>query len=513
MKRKLVIPENFHSSRRSSCEGVTNESLSGTQLAYPQTLFLRIGQLGSGLAPTLRVAALRNDDWWRMFKQSWLTIIIVLIFLLPSPSHALDIKVVEGEKSGVKAWLVEDHKLPIVAMRLAFQGGSEQDPPDKQGLAALTMDALTEGAGPYDSASFQQRLADRSISLGFDAERDELDGGLKCLSADKDAAFELLHLALTKPRFDDADIERLRAQQMSGIRRQFADPDWQARYALLSQIFAGHPYGQRHLGTLETLQAIARENVTRFAARHLALDTLTVAVAGDITPEELSEALDKIFAGLPERARLKTVPDVQETAAASPIIVRREGTQTDVLFALPGPKRDDPDYYAAEVANYILGGGGFSSRLMQDVREKRGLTYGISTALAPSQHAGLILGRADVDNPKMSEALAVMRDTMRHFHDEGPTAREIEAAKDYLTGAMPLALTSTDKIAALLVMMQRENLGRDYLDRYNEIIRSVTSHDIERVLEKFFNPDKMTLVMVGKPEGVGNVQIKDTIKQ
>jgi len=436
---------------------------------------------------------------------------ICLLFALPA--EAVNIQEVTASKSGVKAWLIEDHKLPIVSLHFAFLGGSEQDPADKQGLAALTMNALTEGAGSYTAADFQKELADYSISLRFSAERDELEGSLKCLSEDKQRAFDLLHLALIKPRFDAKDIERLRGQQLAAIRKQFSDPNWQARYALLSQIFAGHPYAQRHLGTTQTLKAITRDDVRNFAAHHLARGNIIIAAAGDMTPAELSTAIDKVFADLPSRAQLAPVADVPDTADTPTILVRREGTQTDLLLAMPGPRRDDSEWYASEIANYILGGGGFSSRLMQDVRDKKGLTYGVSTELAPSDHAGLIVGQAAVDNPKVSEALETMRDTMHRFHDEGPNLHEIMAAKDYLTGSQPLALTSTDKIANILVVMQKEKLGRDYLDRYSDIIHGVTADDIDHAIQHWFNPDRITWVMVGKPEGVAVTQTKDTVKQ
>ena len=436
-----------------------------------------------------------------------------LLLFFPVDAHAVDIQQVVAPKSGVKAWLVENHKLPIVALHLAFEGGSEQDPVDKQGLGTLMTSALTEGAETYTATAFQQELADHSIALNFAAERDEIDGGLKCLSADKPKAFELLRLALTKPRFAVADIERLRARQLASMRQQFADPDWQARYAMLSQIFAGHPYGQRHLGTMQTLQAITQSDIQNFAAHHLARDNVTIAVAGDMTAAELSAALDDIFADVPAHAALTPIADVHAVSETPVVLVRREGTQSNVLFAMQGPKRDDPDWYAAEIANYILGGGGFSSRLMHDVRDKKGLTYGVGTSLSPSEHAGLIFGQSAVDNPKVSEALAVMRETMRHLRDDGATLPEIAAAKDYLTGAQPLALTSTDKIAGLLVYMQREKLGRDYLDRYGDIVRGVTAEDIARVIKRWFDPDKMTLVMVGKPDGITPTQIKDVVKQ
>jgi zinc protease len=437
----------------------------------------------------------------------------VLCLFHAGMAHAVNIQVVTAKKSGIKAWLVEDHALPIVALHFAFQGGSEQDPVNKQGLATLTINALTEGAGPYTAVAFQQQLADHSITIGMNAERDVIDGEIKCLSEDKQSAFELLNLALTKPHFEAKDVERLRAQQLAEMRQQYGDPNWQARYALLSHLFANHPYGQRHLGSAQSLQAITRDDIKLFAIQHMAKDNVTVAVAGDITPAELSTALDKVFADLPEHAKLSSIPDVSEMSDAPTILVKRAGTQTELLFALDGPKRDDPDWYAADIANYILGSGGFSSRLMQDVRDKKGLTYGVGTELAPSQHAGLILGQAAVDNPKVAEALDTIRDTMRRFHDDGPTTREVTAAKDYLTGSQPLALTSTDKIAAMLVMMQREKLGRDYLDRYSEIIRGVSNADISRVIERWFNPDKIALVMVGQPEGVAVTQTRDPVKQ
>lgn len=439
--------------------------------------------------------------------------LVFVALIAPRAALAVDIEEVIGPKTGVKAWLVEDHKLPIVALHLAFQGGGEQDPENRQGLASLTMNALTEGAGDLNAAAFQQRLANRSISMGFSAQRDQLSGGMKCLSADKDEAFELLHMALTSPRFDTADIERLRGQHLSAVKMQFSDPNWQARYALFQQIFSKHPYNQRIYGTTQTLAAITRDDIKAFAAAHMALNTVTVAVAGDITPDELAKALDKLFKDLPANAKLKPVADVPEPKGNLSILVRREGTQTNVLFAMPGPKRDDPDYYAAEVANYILGGGGFASRLMQELRDKEGLTYGISMGLMPMQHAGLMMGQSAIDNPKIAVALGIIKDTMRRFRSEGPSEREIEAARDYLTGSMPLALTSTNKIASLLVEMQREKLGRDYLDRYGQIIRSVTARDIERVLDKYFNPDKMTMVLVGNPDKVVVDMTKETVKQ
>jgi zinc protease len=421
--------------------------------------------------------------------------------LIAAPVRAAEIQEVES-RGGIKAWLIEDHKLPLVAMSFAFRGGVEQDPPAKQGLAQLTMSLLTEGAGPYDAAAFQQELAGHSISLGFGAGRDALEGRLKMLSADKDRGFELLHLALSKPHFDPEDLDRLKSIQLAALKGQLGSPDWQARYALFRHIFGNHPYGERRLGSIKTLSGLTREDVRDFAADHLARGNLVIAVAGDMTPHELAVTLDRVFGDLPLRVRQHGIGEVEWPRDTRTILVPREGTQTELLFALPGPKRDDSGWYAAEIANYILGGGGFSSRLMQDVRESRGLTYGITTTLVPMEHGGIIIGEASTDNPKTGEAWSTALATMRRFYDDGVTDKDIAGAKDYLTGSLPLLMTSTDQIAALLVQIQLDRLGIDYLERRNKLIRNVTADDVSDAIHRWFNPNKLSLGMAGSPQGV-----------
>jgi zinc protease len=404
--------------------------------------------------------------------------------------------------SGIRAWLVEDHHLPLIALQFAFKGGVEQDPVAKQGLATLTMSLLTQGAGDYDSAAFQQQLADHSVMMNFEAARDTLGGSMKILREERAAGFDLLHLALAKPRFDASDIARARARQLTEMRFGLGDPEWQARYALLNHIFAGHPYSERRFGTAKTLAGLTVDDIRAFAVQHFARDNLVVAVAGDITPEELKAALDQIFGDLPAKAALAPIPEVVWPKDTPVILVPREGTQTELLFAMPGPQRLDPDWYAADIANYILGGGGFSSRLMNEVRDKNGLTYGIGTDLAPMDRAAMIAGDAATDNDKTGKAWQIALDTMRGFYANGATAEEITAAKDYLTGSLPLMLTSTDAIAGVLLDMQLHGLGRDYLDRRDQLIRGVTVEDVMRVVKRWFDPKLLTLVMVGKPQGI-----------
>jgi zinc protease len=440
---------------------------------------------------------------------------LLLVFVLfPIQTQAAGVQIEEVKSpGGITAWLVRDDKLPLIALHMAWRGGVEQDSPDKQGLAHLTADLLTEGAGPYDAEAFQQQLSDHSVKLGFEAGRDSITGTLKMLREERGTGLRLLRLSLTQPRFDDEALARVRQQQLTSLRMTLGNPDWQARHALFDHIFAGHPYAFRSLGTTKTLAALSREDVQNFAASHFARDNLVIAVAGAISPAELAAALDETFGVLPAQAKLTPIPEVLSPSPPATLLVNRSGTQSEILLSLPGPKRDDPDWYAAEVANYILGGGGFSSRLMNAVRDKEGLTYGVNTSLAAMDHAGLILGEIAADNPKVEKALTLISKVWRKLYQEGPSEDEIEAAKNYLTGAMPLTLTSTEAIAGRLVQIQLEHLGRDYFEKRDAFIQQVDVVSVRRVLARWFDPQKMTVVMVGEPEGVTPSEVLEQTKE
>ncbi len=403
---------------------------------------------------------------------------------------------------GIKAWLVQDDKLPLIAMRFAFRGGVEQDPKDKQGLSELTASLMTQGAGPYDAEAFQQKLADQSIQFTFAAGRDAVQGAIKTLRESHGTAFDLLRLALIEPRFDEEAFNRARSQQLTQIKMELGNASWQGRRALFAHVFKDHPYAMRRLGTAATLKSMTREDVRKHARRIMARDNLLVTVAGAISPEELGVTLDKVFGKLPTHADLRPVPEFSGQFEASKLLIKREGTQTEMLLAAPMLKRCDPDWYAAEIVNYILGAGGFASRLMNEVRDKEGLTYGISTALGSMDHAALLLGQASTDNPKTGKTWDKINEVWQNLYANGLSDSEIEAAKDYLTGSLPLALTSTNAIASVLMDMQLENLGRDYLERRNALIRGVTAEDVKRVIARWFDPAKAMLVMVGAPDGV-----------
>jgi zinc protease len=425
------------------------------------------------------------------------TLIIIYAFSFVTPAHALPIEEVTSP-SGIKIWLVQDHSVPLLSLQFSFAGGVEQDPIDKQGLSMLATNLLTQGAGDLDSAAFQQALADAAISLDISAGRDYLAGGFKTLTENIDRAAALTHLMLTQPRFDTAAVERARQQQSASIKRNLGDPDWQARRALFDQLFSGHPYAMRSLGTEKTLQAITEQDLRGFVAQRLTRDNLLIAATGDITPAAIGQIVDKIFSSLPQSEKLTPIEETTPVLDGKLTIVERPGPQSTVMFAAPGIKRNDKDWYAAVLLNYILGEGGFESRLMEEIRNQRGLTYGISTSLAPMQHGALLVGQAATDTAKTAEALTVLRQVWQQVFSTAITAKELQKSKDYINGSLPLAFSSTSAIAAILLGIQQDALPPDYLDHRPALFNAVTLTDIQRVAKRLLDPKFLTIIAVSE---------------
>ncbi len=403
---------------------------------------------------------------------------------------------------GIEAWLVEDHSVPVVAMRMAFRGGSAEDPPDRLGLANVVAGMLDEGAGDLDAQAFRTRLDDNSIALGFEDSRDLFTGYVKTLSVNRDLAFELMALALTKPRFDAEPIDRIRSAILARLKRQTGDPDYLASRLWWSKAFPATPYGRPPDGTVETVSKIDAGDLRGFVERRLARDNLFIGVVGDITAEQLAPALDRVFGGLPARAQPVALGDVRPSTAGNIFMMDRQNPQSVIVFGEAGLKRNDPDYYAAFVMNHILGGGSFSSRLYREVREKRGLAYSVYSYLSPLDEAGLIMGGVATENSRVAETIATVRDVWRSMPLTGATATELSEAKSYLTGSFALQFDNTDHIARLLVSIQLDDLGIDYIDRRNDLIAAVTQQDVLRVARRVLDAKSLTFAVVGQPQGL-----------
>jgi zinc protease len=403
---------------------------------------------------------------------------------------------------GVEAWHVESDVVPLIAVAFTFEGGSAQDPEDKAGVAQMLSRLLDEGAGPYTSDQFQERLAARAIELTFNAGPDSLGGSLKTLVKHADEAFELLRLALTEPRFDDDAVERVRAQTLAGLRYQQNDPGVMATRRFFEEGYVGHPYGRPTSGTIESVEAVTREDIAALHRSVLAKARLKIAVVGAIDAAHLSSFLEKVFGDLPEGPPLKAVPSTSLTNRGNQVVVDLDVPQSVIRFGTTGLSWRDPDFIPAFVLNHILGGGAFTSRLFQEVREKRGLAYSVGTSLVSYRSAAMTWGYTATKNERVAECMSVIADEMRRIKNEVPDAEDLAKAKDYLTGSYALGFDSSTKIAHQLGQIAFEGLGLDYIARRNQLVSAVTQDDIARVAERLLGDEKMLVVIAGRPTGL-----------
>ena len=426
----------------------------------------------------------------------------LLAAIAASPVDAMDIKRVTSP-AGIEAWLVESHANPLIAMRFAFRGGASQDPANKQGLAYFVSGMIDEGAGDLDSVAFQERLQTLALRIDFDAGRDVMLGNVQMLTANNDESFELVRLAMTKPRFDADAVERVRAQIIAGLKFDENDPEEVASLAWDRLAFRDHPYGRPIKGTKASIAAISRDDLQDYVRRVFALDKLVITVVGDIDADTLGRALDHVFGPLPEASSLSRVNDVKPPLGPSREIITMEVPQSVAQFGHRAFSRKDDDFMAAYILNYIIGGGGFSSRLMEEVREKRGLAYSVHSNIFPYQHGAVFVGRVATKNEAVAQSLAVIESALKRLAEEGPSAEELASAKSYLTGAYALRFESSSSIANQLLWIQIEDLGIDYVDKRNELIEQVTLEDIMRVAKRLIEADRLITTIVGKPVEAG----------
>jgi zinc protease len=419
-----------------------------------------------------------------------------------SPAAAeVAIQEVTSEK-GVTAWLVEDYSVPIVTIRFSFQGGSTQDPAGKEGLSELMSSLFDEGAGDLDSDTFQTRLDEAGAEMHFGAGRDTIYGSMRMLVEKKDEALDLLRLAVEKPRFDAAPIDRIRAQMVAGIVASARDPDTAAQVKWQEALYGDHPYARPDEGTETSLATITADDLRAYHKAVFARDTLNVAVVGAIDAETLSRKLDELFGDLPETSSLRTVPTV-DPKLGQEVRVDYDLPQTSLQLAYPGVPRAAPDFFAAYLMNHILGGGTFSSRLFDEVREKRGLAYSVGSSLVTNKYSSGLVVTTATRSDRAEETLDVIRDVVKKMVEEGPTEIELAEAKQYIVGSYALNnLDTSGAIARTLLSLQEEDLGIDYMQKREALIDAVTIEQVRAAASKLLSAEPAVLV-VGPPFGDG----------
>ncbi|MDE0694462.1 MAG: pitrilysin family protein [Boseongicola sp.] len=423
-----------------------------------------------------------------------------LAILVAGPAAAVDIQEVTSP-GGIKAWLVEERSIPFSALEIRFRGGGSLDRPGKRGAVNLMTALLEEGAGDLDAQGFAAERDALAASYGFDVHRDALSVSARFLTENRDEAVALLRSALTAPRLDQEALDRVRDQVLAVIRADDTDPDAVASRRFNALAFADHPYATPIEGTVESVSALTRNDIVTAYKDVIARDRIYVGAAGDISAEELGLLLDALLADLPE-VGAPLPNDAEVLLVGGVTVVPFETPQSVAVFGHAGIPRDDPEFFPAFVANHVFGASGRQSRLGMEVREKRGLTYGIGAYLASFDLAQLVVGQVASANERIAEAIEVTREEWARMAAEGVTEEELDEAKAYLTGAYPLRFDSNASIARIMVGMQIDDLGLDYVNTRNGKVNAVTADDVRRVAKRLYLPEELHFVVVGQPEGI-----------
>lgn len=427
---------------------------------------------------------------------------IVLTVLAAIPARAeVDIQEVTSP-GGLTAWLVEEHSIPFVALDIRFEGGASLDAPGKRGAINLMSGLLEEGAGEMDARAFARAAEGLATSFRFNVDDDALSVSSRFLVENQQASVDLLKEALQNPRFDEAAIERVRGQVLSNIRSSAKDPDDIARRTMDGLLYGDHPYATSINGTIDSVTALTRDDLVAAHDAVLARDRIFIAAVGDITPEALGQLMDDLLGGLPETGA-PMPPRAEVTVPSGVTVVDFPTPQSVAIWAQKGIGQKDDDWFAATVMNQVLGGGSFESRLMVEVREKRGLTYGVYSYLMPKDLAETYQGSVSSANDRIGTAIDVIRDEWAKMAAEGVTQQELDDAKTYITGSYPLRFDGNQTIASILVGMQMLDLPIDYIPTRNDKVEAVTIDDVKRVAGELLNLEGLAFVVVGQPENTG----------
>ena len=402
---------------------------------------------------------------------------------------------------GISAWLVEDHNIPFVALELRFRGGTSLDVANRRGAINLMVGLLEEGTGDLDARGFATARDELAASFDYSAYDDAISVSARFLTETQSEAMVLLKGSLVAPNFTEVAINRVRAQVVAGLTSDTKDPDTIVSMRFDALAFGDHPYGSGSDGTIESVSALTRDDLNAAHLGTLTRDRVYVAAVGDISADQLTALLDRLLSELPDSGR--ALPSkVDYGLGGGTTVVDFDTPQSVAIFGQRGIERDHPDFFAAYLVNQILGGGSFESRLMEEVREKRGLTYGVYSYLLPKDFSNLYIGRVASANNRIAEAIAVIRAEWARMANSGVTQDELRRAKTYLTGSYPLRFDGNGPIANIMVGMQMQGLPVAYITSRNDKINAVTLEDANRVAQQLLDPEGLHFVVVGRPEGL-----------
>jgi len=421
---------------------------------------------------------------------------LALVLLLATPLTHAAVKIEHWvAPSGARVYFVETRTLPIIDVQVDFAAGAARDPVDRAGLAQLTRGLMDLGAGDMDESAIAERLADLGARLGGGADTDRASVSLRTLAdADKRAAaFEIMRQVIAEPRFPDEVFERERARTLAALREALTRPETIASRAFWSGLYGTHPYGSQP--TAESLSAISVDDLRSFHATHYVARAAAVTIVGALSRREAEALAQQLTAALPAGEKLPATAEVSLPKFAE-VHLPHPAAQAHIHLGLPALKRGDPDFYALIVGNYTLGGGGFVSRLMKEVRDKRGFAYSVYSYFAPMQVAGPFQIGLQTKRAQAGDALKVTREVLQQFLAEGPSEAELAAAKANIVGSFPLRLDSNRKILDNVATIGFFSMPLDYLDTYAEKVRQVTAADVRAAFARHVRPENLVTVVV-----------------
>ncbi len=417
----------------------------------------------------------------------------------PSPVKIQDYKT----KAGIAGWHVETPNIPVLTLALTFKdAGDKNDPKGLNGVAEFLSGMLDEGAGNYDSAKFKELLLEKNIRLGVSQNSDSFTITLRGTKENIQDLFDILTMILLKPRFDDDAFNRVKEQILTSLSQSLHSENSVAGDTFNKQAFAGHPYSHTTQDTLEGVRKIKRENLIQFMKDFLTFDKIQVVSAGDISFQDIQAKLDTALKDLPASGKASTVGFADLKTTADVTVVEMDIPQSVILFYQPGLDRKDKDFYAAYIMNSILGDGMFKSRLWDEVRENRGLAYGISSSLQWTQHSNYIIGSTATANKDAGEVVKIIREEWQKMKDKGANQKELDFVRERMVGSYPLGFTSTPQIVGLMKNYMTDGLPTEFINQRNDLIRAVTLNDVNRVAKSLLQPEKLSFIIVGKPEGL-----------
>lgn len=419
-----------------------------------------------------------------------------LIAALAAPALALEIKR-SVLPDGAVLLVSEQHQLPMVTMTIAFDAGARRDPQGKAGLASLTASCLTLGTKELSAAQFNQQVDFMGSTVAVGTGQDYAEASFTSLAKYQDATLRLLAAALTEPALSDSEITRKRDENVAAIKADEEQPDYVAGVAFRKALFGDTPYGHPGEGTAESVAKLTPQDVREFYRAHYKIGDAVIAVVGDVKAGEVKAKLEKALDSLKGSVAAQTEPPAPSVAEGiHPTLINRSVVQATIILGSGGIARSNPDYYRLQVMNYILGGGGFASRLMKVVRSKAGLAYGISSGFEAGKFAGSFAVDTQTKNGSSNETLQLILEQLRDIQQHPVTDAELASAKKFLIGSFPLKLDRQSSIASFMLQVELYGLGLDYAERYPTLIQSVTKADIQRVAREYLHPDALVLVAV-----------------